>query len=238
LLPRVAEPADMPTGSDVVRNIERPFIDHNCSWITQFTHAADNFCGYGACIAGTISQAAAYAMTDAADVDTVVVHLIQRGIDNYGVVKAGGTFPADGGHASGRKFPAVFAGVMLDDAELKNVGVDYDDIAFGEDCQTYYDADNFPRWGIRHCQDPTSADYNDESNAYRTCCTSGFWPGQTLAAHMLYAETIWNHDPYFDYVDRWISEGGGYGDDWQVGPFIETLWQSYRDNLPAAGTCP
>ena len=47
---------------------------------------------------------------------------------------------------------------------------------------------------------------------------------------------IWNHDAFFDYVDRWISEpecwyyGGtqradyyGYG-----GAFIEDMWDAYR----------
>ena len=238
LLPRLPKPASTPVASDVIRSIQRPFIDHNCGWVTQYTHAADNFCGYGACIAGTISQAAAYITTDAAQVESVAIHLIQRGIDNYGVVKAGGGWPADGGHASGRKFPVVFAGVMLNDATLKNVGVDYGDIAFGEDCQTYYDSTPFPRWGIRHCQDPNRADYNDESSGYRTCCTSGSWPGQTLATLMLTgAKASWNHDVYFDYVDRWISEGGGYGDSWQVGPFIETMWKTYHNSLPVAGSC-
>ena len=229
LLPKFSQPANMPAGSEVIRNIQRPYIDHNCSWITQYTHAGDNFCGYGACIAGSISEAAAYVLTDAEQAQTVAIHLIQRGIDNYGVVKAGGGWPADGGHASGRKFPVVFAAVMLNDSTLKSVGMSYGDIAFGEDCQTYYDGSNVPRWGIRHCQDPLRADYNDESSGYRTCCTSGSWPGQTLATRMLTgAKATWNHDAYFDYVDRWISEGGSYGDRWQVPLFIETLWEDHR----------
>jgi len=41
---------------------------------------------------------------------------------------------------------------------------------------------------------------------YRRCCTSVAWVGQALAIRLLQAENYWNHDAFFDYVDRWMYE--------------------------------
>jgi hypothetical protein len=42
--------------------------------------------------------------------------------------------------------------------------------------------------------------------AYRRCCTSVSWVGEALAIHILHAESFWNSPPFFDYVDRWMTE--------------------------------
>jgi Bacterial Ig-like domain (group 2) len=41
---------------------------------------------------------------------------------------------------------------------------------------------------------------------YRRCCTSTSWVGEALAIHLLHAESVWNYPPFFDYVDRWMTE--------------------------------
>ena len=35
---------------------------------------------------------------------------------------------------------------------------------------------------------------------------AGMYPGQALAARLMKAEKIWNHDAFFAYADRWMCE--------------------------------
>jgi hypothetical protein len=68
--------------------------------------------------------------------EDLLVAIIQAGIDLYGVATTGSgdqIWRGWGGHRTGRKFPILFAGVMLNSDELKNV-----DAHFAEDDLTYY----------------------------------------------------------------------------------------------------
>jgi hypothetical protein len=42
--------------------------------------------------------------------------------------------------------------------------------------------------------------------AYRRCCTSVAWVGKALAIRILKAQNVWNYQPFFDCVDRWMTE--------------------------------
>jgi hypothetical protein len=42
--------------------------------------------------------------------------------------------------------------------------------------------------------------------AYRRCCTSVSWVGEALSAYLLNGKTVWNYPPFFDYVNRWMTE--------------------------------
>jgi hypothetical protein len=91
--------------------------------------------------------------------------------------------------------------------------------------------------------------------AYRRCCTSVSWVGEALAIHILHAENVWNYPPFFDYVDRWMTEddtqavaeikaqsGFDYSADWERQDqtrfwlqgefpqytFIDDMWAAYR----------
>jgi hypothetical protein len=58
-----------------------------------------------------------------------------------------------------------------------------------------------------------------------------------LATLMLDAKGVWNHDAFFDYVDRWMSgdvSGGGSA----AGAFVEEMWSLYRSALPDAAPAP
>jgi len=88
--------------------------------------------------------------------EILLVRMVQLGIDEYGVVTNGGlnAFENDGGVFSGHKWPILFAGIMLNDSNMKAIGQksgDYlysgsygagnpppDYIHFGEDDQTFY----------------------------------------------------------------------------------------------------
>jgi hypothetical protein len=91
--------------------------------------------------------------------------------------------------------------------------------------------------------------------AYRRCCTSVSWVGEALTIHILHSENVWNYPPFFDYVDRWMTEddtqavaeikaqsGFDYSANWERQgqtrfwlqgefpqyPFIDDMWKAYR----------
>jgi hypothetical protein len=84
---------------------------------------------------------------------------------------------------------------------------------------------------------------------YRRCCTSISWVGEALAARIMNALELWNHPPFFDYVDRWMTEndseavatiqqerGWDYSAKWQRqgqcwDKFVQNMWTAYRDRL-------
>jgi hypothetical protein len=227
ILHRLFKQASYPASTAILRHVERPWIDHIGNWTLQHTCATYNMYCYGREIASIVSDVSLYVLLNTPEQQELAIRFIQLGIDNYGVVKAGGGWPADGGHMSGRKWPIVFAGLLLNDADLKNVGQDYGPIKFGEDCQTYYrnDDPNDPWWGIRYCYEPD----HSPDEGYRICCTSHTWVGFTLAARIMGAVALWNHNALFDYVDRWMEEGGNTSSD-----FVTSMWNRYRNNLPSA----
>jgi hypothetical protein len=47
------------------------------------------------------------------------------------------------------------------------------------------------------------------------------------------AKALWNHDSFFDYVDRWILEDQAYGNN-----FIKNMWLAYRDTHGGEGPIP
>jgi CSLREA domain-containing protein len=84
-----------------------------------------------------------------------------------------------------------------------------------------------PVWGERHCF--PQSDYVDPGNlAYRTCCTANGWIGAALGAHILGMRGLWNHEPFFDYVDRYVAsrEPGDWTRSWSS--FVEEMWEEYR----------
>ncbi|WP_394826813.1 hypothetical protein [Pendulispora albinea] len=244
-LPKLPKPASAPTDVEALRHVERPWIDHMLTWTLQHACATENMFCYGREIGDVVSDVAQYVLLDTPVQKTLAVRLAQLGIDNYGIVKNGDSWGGDGGHMNGRKFPIVFAGTLLNDAGMKRPGV-----LSGEDVQTYRGTDGKAHWGApctacylangcaysgsctngsKDCRDP--AGKIDGCIDYRNCCTSLVWPGQALAALALHAKADWNHDPFFDYVDRWMS-GDVVGGGDTSSAFVKDMWTKYRNNLP------
>ena len=59
------------------------------------------------------------------DKDPLLIGFVQTGIDLYGMLNSGCRWTSDGGWNMGRKFPILFAGLMLDDQEMLNIGRKY-----------------------------------------------------------------------------------------------------------------
>ena len=261
-LPSLPKPTSAPLQVDLIKASRGPRIDHLCDWTIQYGCAEDNWWSdendnepcYGREVSYFVSDASLYVLLNVTDKNPVVENMIQIGIDNYGVLKAGGGWAGNGGHFSGRKWPILFAAKMLNDSAMLKVGIDYAaDGHFGEDDQTYYGTSNVARWGwncgsgqnyfqngcsgsgSKDCRDPTGQ--SDACSDYRSCCTVPFWVGQMLSALILNEKGTWNHNAYFDFVDRWMA--GNLSDaNGTQNQFVTYMWNTYRNNLPQTAIIP
>jgi hypothetical protein len=253
-----------PRLAEVERYFERPWIDHIPLWPARALHPVDNMPDYGREISTQIGIGALMLNLNFSNTqkEKLLVRYVQLGIDFYGIIQDGGekNWAANGGHASGRKWPILFSGLVLNDPNMKNIGrTDIPDygpahpeyIHFGEDDQTFYvtEADveathgplwspdrrdaqkipyeqediGLPEWGIVHADGP------ERSNkfwvtAYRQVSSPG-WGGFVLAAHIMKAKDLWNHNALFDYKDRYMQ----IEDKWrQTSMFVLSMWNAYR----------
>jgi len=210
--------------------------------------------------------------------EPLLVNLVQIGIDLGGMIRAGHPgWACWGGHGTGRKTPIVFAGLLLGDDELANINRSFPKASFGEDEQTAYgegwtgakaiftghsgidaatgmgrDIGRGNAWGpYEHMHPSTWKGDQNTSEAYRrTSSTVGF-VAQGLAMRLMHAEKAWNHDAFFDYVDRWMYEddseliktikqltGKDYSPDWARqgqawDAFVNEMWAEHRAKLAA-----
>ena len=137
MLPSLAPPSTPPPIADFEAEFRRPWID-----TAQFNWdvAGDYTPGYGHHLALAVSHAALLLTVNFPPAQKVNLtnYLVQYGIDMFGCVRAGlASHVAYGGHGNGRKLPVIFAGVMLNDAAMKNVSTTYPD-RFSEDMQSVY----------------------------------------------------------------------------------------------------
>jgi cysteine-rich repeat protein len=229
LLPNLAPVQHVPPLSEFEGYLKRPWVD---SVFFSFDVPGEYMASYGRENAYLISFAALLLTLDFSpeQKEPLLVYLTQYGLDLYGLVEQGHTgWPAHGGHGSGRKFPILFAGVMLNEEEIKSVQAE-----FGEDMQTIWvrqtpPAGTYtqswhtkpetvvygghvgiqgesvnPGWGPYEHRAP-SAWESTLGESYRRCCTSVSWVGEALAARIIpEMKGAWNHPPFFAYVDRWM----------------------------------
>ena len=137
-----------------------------------------------------------------------------------------------GGHGSGRKLPIVFAGLLLGDERLANINKNFPKACFGEDEQTAYGdcwtgakvvftghsgideatgigrdtSGNQDLGPYEHTQPSTWGARPGDQRKLPPQLHQHGWVAQALALRLLHAEKAWNHDAFFDYVDRWMYE--------------------------------
>lgn len=224
-LPTVENTPDLAT---VERWFQRPWVDHQGTWSGGRSHALANMPEYGRDSSSRVSVAAAmlHLKFTRAQKRELLLGLVQVGIDTFGVVQNGGekNWPGNGGTGHGRKWPILFAGLMLDDREMSAIG-SRKDVYFGEDFQTFFVAETspgvynwghggytkqhvgMPEWGMSHRTEPERDDVRwtgSTTLAYRQCCTANAW-GFVLAARLMNAQKLWDHDALFDYYDRYMD---------------------------------
>jgi len=98
------------------------------------------FSFYGAHIAELGGACSLLLLLDypAAEKEPLLVNMVQTGIDLFGLLRGGGEWHAEGGGNAGRKWLIVFAGLMLDDAQMYNMGKSRLQGRFHEDEQTRF----------------------------------------------------------------------------------------------------
>jgi len=197
------------------------------------------------------------------NIEYLLVYFLQLGIDWYGVTNTaddlyggmGGIWWGGGGHGHGRKWPMLFAGIMMDDNNITAYcdGEEYP--IFQEEQQYFYvtqedvDRDRYtrdgrqrdpyttdmiglPEWGAQHLNDPERDGSN--WNVYYREIVSASIGGHVLAAHMMNARSLWNWEAIFEYQDRWWvhpeTDIHGYSN------FLVSMWHEYRDDYPPVWT--
>ncbi len=226
LLPRLDRVAATPAFSEFEGYFRRPWID-----VLQYSFDApiEYMPDYGREVTRVVAMASLLLMIDATaeQKEPLLVYFVQYGIDLFGCVRAGHPgWPAHGGHGNGRKWPIVFAGMMLGTTAMAQVSRNYPAVKFSEDMQTMYDNGwtgatvvyaghmgaaghpSHPGWGrYEHLQPQNWPDIPDLiGETYRRCCTSVAWVGVALAGRLMSAESSWEHNAFFDYADRWMNE--------------------------------
>lgn len=193
--------------------------------------------------------------------EPLLITLVQTGIDLNGLLRGGGGWPAEGGGAAGRKWPILFAGLMLDDADMSALTKSHPSGRFHEDEQTAFCPLEFAGKTYEHSwtgarvvwtghyayyqgkwrtnkwtgtYDPVDlippsqwpVPWAEGSEGYRRNNTSAAWVAEALAARLMHAEKLWDHDAFFAYVDRWMTEDDA--------PF----WEAIRASIEARAAMP
>lgn len=254
-LPRLSAAGDVPSWPEFERYFQRPWIDHLMSWSQQQLVPNENGPNYGREHARLVSIASMMLSLDVPieKKQKLAIGLIQRGIDLYGLSMAGGFWNEGGGHSSGRKWPILFASIMLNKPAIAKLPAS---AIFQEDTQTYYGKGWFGQtvlwWIIQHHgqREPYEEKQPDQwqqwdktSESYRICCTAVSWVGEALMAREMKAIKLWNHDAFFDYVDRWMREDDPYAEargsrerpkaeTTTFDPFVTEMWKAHRSKSP------
>ena len=274
-LPAAAATRSIPEVRQYVRFTQRPWVG---TGFFGFEGPVENMPQYGREYGRVAGMSALLLCTDLKpeQKEPLLINFVQVGIDLGGMVRAGHPgWTGFGGHGSGRKLPIVFAGLLLGDNPLANINKSFPKASFGEDEQTAYgecwtgakvvftghsainEATGIARergqgWGPYEHLPPTEWKAGQKtSESYRRCCTSVAWVAQALALRLMRAEAAWDHDAFFDYMDRWMSENDApalkrikeatgqdhdkewsrEGQSWE--PFANEMWARHRPTLPA-----
>ncbi|WP_309386966.1 hypothetical protein [Cerasicoccus frondis] len=263
-LKNLPAPANTPSISKLIDSVQRPWVDHVFEYLGGMVHPSEHMPNYGRDMGNIIADASLAVNTSIPEAQKreLAMYLIQYGIDATGIADSGGGWRANGGHGLGRKWPILFAGIMLDNEHMENVG-QWDrtfgqGVEFQEDQNYFYvsqediDRSNsgawapdhrnvkagqatpyaqadlgLPEWGIRHAYKPES-DNKHMAAKYRDI-NGGVAPGYALAALIMGGREAWNHEPFFDYCDRYVNhpERPTHGTN-GLNAYVSTMWEEYR----------
>ncbi len=252
VLPKLAVPAgaQVPAFPQYERYLQRPWIDNIRGWLYQVTVPTENQPGYGREWGRVTGTAALMLMLDVpqAQKEKLAIGMIQLGIDLDGLAKNGSNWKGDGGHYTGRKWPIIFAGMLLGNKEMQTLPPE---INFPEDQQTYFGKGFLGQTALFQIgfhskplppyaeKDPATWDEGDKkSEGYRLTDGAPFCT-EALAALLMKAKSHWNHDAFFDYCDSWMSPSDPFAakragkprptqESKTLDPFVDAMWRAYR----------
>jgi hypothetical protein len=256
LLPKLKSVGEVPSWEEVEGYFSKCWIDHLLSWEQQEFVPNENMPNYGREHARVVSIGSLMTMLDVPKEkkEKLVIGFIQHGIDLYGTAMVGGFWNEGGGHSSGRKWPILYASLMLNNPKM------YSNLPksafFQEDTQTYYGKGWFGQdvlyWMVQHHGQRTHYEekqpeqweqWDKTTEGYRVCCNAAAWVGEALSARYMKAVKLWGHDAFFDYIERWMRKDDPYkaarGNHsrpsqetkaWD--PFVTDMWNAYRASAP------
>jgi len=185
MLRSLAPVASTPDLSTVERMVERPWIDFVSGWTSRMIHPRDNMPDYGRDLAEEASICALMLHLNFTNTqkETLLIRFIQLGLDINGIIANGGSYPPEGGHCHGRKWPALFAALMFDNSTMLN---NIANTMWQEDAQTYTGTvwwasgnqaahgprhENYPSQDYEHIHPSSWSANNYRDESYRNCCT-------------------------------------------------------------------
>ena len=254
-LPKLQTVATVPSWEEVEGYFSKCWIDHLLSWEQQELVPNENMPNYGREHARVVSIGSLMTMLDVPKEkkEKLVIGFIQHGIDLSGTAKVGGFWNEGGGHSSGRKWPIIYASIMLNNPGIYDLPAT---AIFQEDTQTYYGKGWFGQdvlyWMIQHHgrrshyeekQPEQWEKWDKTTEGYRVCCNGGAWIGTALSARYMKAIKLWGHDAHFDYVERWMRPDDPYkaargnrqrpsAETKATDDFVTDMWKAHRANAP------
>lgn len=257
-LAQLTPTASNPPLSAVERLIERVNIQTNF-WSSESVQPVENSAGYGRDLARGINLAllAANMNYTNSQKETLVVRLAQMGIDFKAIYDIPGqAWYGLGGHGSGRLGVIKFAGDVLNNQAMAQIGLTSHPNRFGELSQTFsvsnfpvgtpasvignctnggvncgyggYDANDIglPDWGFSHWNDVRNDVEAWLGDSYRRCCTANTWNSMVLASYAMGTE---ENLPLVlrAYTDRFMqTEPNGWTRSWHA--LFGEMWDTYR----------
>ncbi len=245
-----------------------PWFEFDTTWLQSSFGPANNFAtdgsirypssasGYGREIASKWSAIALWLNTSNTQEikEKSMIQTIQCGLDIASFIRHGGSFPSDGGHKVGRKFPMLLTGLALNNLEILAMAGDMENPRFSEDQSTFFvqqsdvgravngglDAQylqtdvGVAEWGIKHFGYPLADDrrWPEEGGPYYRDVT---WPamvGSVLAIELMGQQAAWNHPAAFAYNERYGNKRGiGSG-------FEGQMWTRYKRTADGKPNAP
>lgn len=232
---------------------ERPWIEIKTDWTGRYLHPSSNQPAYGREMAHQVAEALLLLQLDvsAEQKQTLLVRILQYGLDIFGAARLGAEWPDQGGHNQGRKMPMLLAGALFRDADILEFSNADKHLIFQEDRQVWYVNENDvgrplhltdgrPRdqyikadigvaeWGEQHYINPKRDGRN--WNSYYRDVAGSCTIGHILTARLMGLETAWGSAPIFDYYDRYWEKENTFTHKGPNGiqPFVKEMWKRYR----------
>lgn len=253
-----------PTLAEIESLFEYVWLDHVPNWLEErLGHS--KMASYGRDKAEDVGLATLLLNMDfsLAEKETLLIRVIQTGIDLYGIaLESDEVWILNGGHASGRLWPIIFAGILLDYEPMKNIRLYHPDMMFGEIDQTFYvtqenvdithsaewapvtatgDPEPYEKtdigmaeWGIEHINRPYRDNRAWGANYRKDACAP--WGGQILASYIMGASDLWYHQALLDYEDRYVAVETRitYRFYGLENEFLDNMWNEYRSQFEPA----
>jgi hypothetical protein len=255
ILRTFAPVSNTPALSSFDGKFEQPMIDIVGQWENSHVKNAGAGPNYGRDIAMNVGDAVLSLNLNYSNAQKrpLFIKIVQRGIDTYGLAKAGMDWFPNGGHNTGRKLPLLIAGKALGHADMLAWGDAKKHFIFQEDTQHWYidqtdvktkrgasdmtpyssSMIGLPEWASdplyqRH---QTSSGWNKSYRIVNGVANTGL----VLAAEIMGLRDEWNREVFFDYHnDRfWPKEGVTPTSSQKIPVFHRNMWLAYRNSKPS-----